>query len=1072
MKLRPVSLAVLTLLASVAVSASADDVRRSYIVQLADKPVASYTGGVAGLQATKPAAGQQLNVSAGDVQAYVAYLDQKQDNVLSSVDAAQVTHKYKLVFNGFAAMMTDAEVKALKSNPAVANITADEEQRPDTNFTPTFLGIDKKDGTGLWSKSAEGKPGEGIVIGIVDSGIWPENKAFADRVDANGDPTFDPSGELVFGAAPAGWNGACETGEGFTTSHCNNKLIGARYFNASFLVSGRTMHWTDFTSPRDSVDGPSGHGGHGTHTATTAGGNSNVAVTLNGVAVGKASGMAPRARIASYKVCWTFIDPTNPDGSGTRNSCFTSDSVAAIDKAVADGVDVINYSISGSQTSVNDAVEQAFFGASNANVFVATSAGNSGPANAVAHLSPWLTSVAASTHNRLNGATATTGAGNNYIGASFNTTPLAATAAISARDGGLVPYASLSDADKLVRRLCYTPADLVAFPAGNPTPAGLLDSSKVAGKVVVCERGNTARTDKSKAVAQAGGAGMVLVDNGAGLVAETHSVPTVHLSTADGTAVLNYVLGSPNPTVAISAWSAQVGSTPAPVVASFSSRGPNRGYSSILKPDLTAPGVDIIAGVTPVKTQAERDAIANGSAVPGAAWASYQGTSMSSPHVAGIAAVLKQQHPDWSPAAIKSALMTTAAGTFRDAQTGAAAGQLPWGQGAGHIVPNKATDPGLVYDAGTVDYQRFMCGVGGILSAATCSTTGSIAAHNLNMPSITAGSVLGKLSMTRTVTNVSGQQQSFRATASVPGFTVTVNPATLNLAPGAKATFSVNLTRTSAPMDQYAFGALEWRTDDGKYVVRSPLTARPQAFTAPSTLHSEQVAGNHLFTVGTGFTGKLSASTGGLKAASLAEQSVGRTLEADGGVVECRNGGSAGVTATSVTVPANTMVARFSLRDIDTSGFKAGKSDDLDLIVMNAAGVQVGYSGTVTSNEMVTLTNPAAGTYRVCVAGYAPNGDSATYTLASWVVGRGEIGGSLKVTLPGSVFVGGTSSATASWSNLAQGQRYLGAVDFLMNGATAVGRTLITVDATNPVPVPTTEGKPVAANGQIGAGVN
>ncbi len=1068
MKLRPVSLAVLALLSSVAMSASADDVRRSYIVQLADKPVASYTGGVAGLPATKPAAGQQLNVSAGDVQAYVAYLDQKQNTVLSSVTAAQVTHKYKVVFNGFAALMTDAEVKALKGNPAVANITADEERKLDTNFTPTFLGIDKKDGTGLWSKSADGKAGEGVIIGIVDGGIWPENKAFADRVDGDGNPTFDASGELAFGAAPSGWAGACETGEGFTASHCNNKLIGARYFNSTFKLSGRTQHWSDFTSPRDSVDGPSGHGGHGTHTASTAGGNSNVDVTMNGIAMGKASGMAPRARIAAYKVCWTFIDPTNPDGSGTRNSCYSSDSVAAIDQAVMDGVNVINFSISGSQTSVADAVELAFFGAADANVFVAASAGNAGPANTVAHLSPWITTVGASTHNRLNGATATTGAGASYIGASLNTTALPLTAAISARDAGVVPYATLSPADQLARRLCYTAADRTAF---GGTALAALDASLVNGKVVLCERGNSARVDKSRAVAEAGGSGMVLIDTGTALVAETHAVPTVHLSLTDGTALRTYVQTSPNATVSIGTWSAQVGATPAPVMASFSSRGPNRGYTSILKPDLTAPGVDIIAGVTPIKTEAERNAIANGSEVPGAAWAAYQGTSMSSPHVAGLAAVLMQQHPTWSPAAIKSSLMTTAAATFNDGQPGAANGRLPWAQGAGHVVPNKATDPGLVYDAGTVDYVRYMCGVGGILTAPTCSLYGSIAAHNLNLPSLTVGSVLGKVTMTRTVTNVSGEPQTFNATATLPGFTVAVSPATLNLAPGAKGTFNVTLTRSTAPMNEYAFGALEWRAGS-KYVVRSPLTARPQAFTAPASLHSEQVTGNHLFTVGTGFSGKLSAVSGGLKPATLAEQTVGRTLAADGGVLECKNGGAAGVTATSVTVPANTMVARFSLRDIDTSGFKDGKSDDLDLIVFNSAGVQVGYSGNATSNEMVTLTAPAAGTYRVCVAGYAPNGGSAAYTLASWVVAKGETGGGLKVSVPGSVFVGGTSSATASWSGLTAGQRYLGAVDFLMSGTTTVGSSLITVDATNPVPVPAAAAKEVAANGIVLSGAH
>ena len=1061
MNLRPVSFAVLTLLSSLALNASAQEVRRSYIVQLADKPVASYTGGVAGLQATKPAAGQRLDVSAADVQAYIGYLEQKQNNVLSTLGAAQLTHKYKVVFNGFAALLTDAEVKALKGDPAVAAITADEERQLDTNYTPSFLGLDKLP-EGLWNQQAGGKQkaGDGVVIGIVDSGIWPENKSFADRVDANGEPTFDADGTDVYGAAPAGWQGTCETGEGFTTDHCNNKLIGARYFNKTFKLSGRAQHWSDFTSPRDSVGGANGKGGHGTHTATTAGGNGGVAASVNGIAMGKLSGIAPHARIASYKVCWTYVDPANPDGSGARNGCFSSDSVAAIDQAVIDGVNVINFSISGSQTSVADAVELAFFGASDANVFVAASAGNSGPANTVAHLSPWITTVGASTHNRLNGATVTTGAGSSYVGASLNTTAVPQTPAISARDAGLVPFATLNPADQLARRLCYTAADRTAF---GGSPAAALDASLVSGKIVLCERGNTARTEKSRAVADAGGAGMVLIDTGNALVAEVHAVPTVHLSLADGTALRTYVQGNSGATVALSAWSPRVGTIPAPMMAGFSSRGPNRGYNNILKPDLTAPGVDVLAGVTPAKTQDERDAIASGSAVPESAWAFYQGTSMSSPHVAGLAALLKQLHPTWSPAAIKSALMTTAATTFNDGQPGAANGMLPWAQGAGHVVPNKANDPGLVYDATTTDYLRYMCGVGGIVGAATCQTTGAIPAYNLNLASLTAGNVLGKLTMTRTVTNVSDKASTYTATASLPGFTVAVSPSTLSLAPGAKGTFRVSMTRSTAPMDQYSFGALEWR--DGTHVVRSPLTARPTAFVAPALLRSEQVTGNVVFTVGAGFSGKLGANKGGLKPATLNEQTVGRTMAADGGVLECKNGGSTGVTATSFTIPANTMVARFSLRDIDTSGFKAGKTDDLDLIMFNSAGVQVGYSGTATSNEVITLMAPAAGTYRVCVAGYAPDGGSATYTLASWIVGNGEIGGNLKVTLPSSVFVGGTASAAASWSGLTPGQRYMGAIQYLM-GTTPLATTLLEVDATNPVPLPgaTTKVAPAVAH--------
>ena len=187
-------------------------------------------------------------------------------------------------------------------------------------------------------------------------------------------------------------------------------------------------HWSDYISPRD-------NGGHGTHTASTAGGNAKVDANVAGVAMGQASGIAPRARIAAYKVCWSYKDPANL--ALPKNSCFTGDNVAAIEKAVADGVDVINYSISGSQTTVNDPVELAFLGAANAGVFVAASAGNSGPGNAVAHLGPWLTTVGASTHDRLNAANVILDNGAKYQGGSLNQAPLAATNMIAARDAAL-----------------------------------------------------------------------------------------------------------------------------------------------------------------------------------------------------------------------------------------------------------------------------------------------------------------------------------------------------------------------------------------------------------------------------------------------------------------------------------------------------------------------------------------------------------------------------------------------------------------------------------------------------------
>ena len=527
------------------------------------------------------------------------------------------------------------------------------------------------------------------IIGVVDSGIWPESPSFADRVSGS-TPVFS-GGSLADGPAPAGWFGSCQAGEGFTPAvHCNNKLIGAQYFNAGFVAAqGSNKHWTEFYSPRDSVAGATGHGGHGTHTASTAGGNSRAPVILSGVNVGTASGIAPRARLAAYKVCFTFTNASAPDGTGSQNTCYTSDSVAAIDKAVADGVHVINYSISGSQTSVNDPVEQAFLRAAGCSGFVAASAGNSGPGTAVAHVSPWLTTVAASTHDRALSATVTLGNGAVYSGASFNASALPATPMIRAEDaalGGVAPSTAM---------LC-------------PSSPAALDPAKVAGKVVVCTRGTNARVDKSLAVLQAGGAGMVLVDTGGGLVVEPHSVPTVHVNVANGAAIKAYA-STAGSTAAISSY--YNATKPAPIMAGFSSCCPNAGDSNMLKPDLTAPGVDIIAAVTAGLTNAQRDAVAGGTLIPPAAWASYQGTSMSSPTAAGLAALLRQANPGWSPAAIKSALMTTTSTTQTDGLTGLSNGLLPWSQGAGHVVPNRAVDPGLVDHAGRIDFIRYQCKV-------------------------------------------------------------------------------------------------------------------------------------------------------------------------------------------------------------------------------------------------------------------------------------------------------------------------------------------------------------------------
>ena len=1041
MKLRPVSLGILLLAASLAQAAQAQE-RRSYIVQLVDKPAATYTGQVNGLAATKPAPGTRINVGAADVQAYLSYLDTKQAAVAGTVSAAEITHQYSVVFNGFSALLTDDEVRALKKNSGVASISADSILQLDTSYTPSFLGLDKPGG--IWEQlGGKAHAGEDIIIGIVDSGIWPENTAFADRLDENGVPSHNGN-NVVYGAPPASWQGTCQTGEGFSAENCNNKLIGARYYRAATSA----LHWTEFLSPRDSVAGPTGHGGHGTHTASTAGGNNGALATSNGVSLGKASGMAPRARIAAYKVCWTAA-------STGRNGCATADSVAAIDQAVKDGVNVINFSIgpNAGGGAFDEPTEVAFLGAAAAGVFVATSGGNSGPATPapdvpapVSHISPWLATVANSTHNRLYAANVILSNGSKLEGASSNAkTP--ALPLIRSRDAGL---AGVLPTDVNLLR-CFGVADATS---------AYLDPAKVAGKILVCDRGGNVLVNKSANAKTAGAAGVIIANVAGGvntIINQAHVLSTVHLAQTQGDALKAFMAATPDGTAALG----EIHTIPdttvqAPIVSDRSSRGPNVANANILKPDLSAPGTNVLAGVTADLTLAQRDAVAAGGVAPSAEWEFYSGTSMASPHVAGVAALLKQQHPSWSPAAIKSALMTTAFSTYSDGLNGSVSwdataknsGQLPWGQGAGHIAPNSAADPGLVYDVSEIDYARFLCGLNlKVYTAATCQAIGSIAAYNLNLASLTAANVLGTQTLTRTVTNVGTSSAVYNVSASLPGYTVAVTPTSLSLAPGARAQYQVKLTRTTAPANTWTYGALSW--SDGTHTVRSPLTARGTSLAAIPLVSSEAATGSKVLTLGTGFTGALVGVKSGLVEAVRQARTIAQAVTGAGASAACKAGGATGVNVHSVVIPAGTLAARFATYDAETTG---GANTDMDMEVYNAANVLVGSSGNEGSNEQVELRLPAAGTYKVCVIGYAPQGGQADYTLSSWVLAPGLSNGGFKALMPGTAYTGGTATVSLSWSNLAEGKRHLGAVGYQVGGVVQ-GVTVVEVNTNDPVPL-------------------
>jgi hypothetical protein len=987
----------------------------AYIVQLAEKPVVTYEGGIAGLQATKPANGEKIDPNSQNVQRYVNHLDSRHDAVLAQVGGGEKINDYRYAYNGFAAKLSEAQAQRLESTPGVVSVEPVQEWAPTTADTPRFLGLtgpgnlwDQLGGPSSGDSAANATgAGEGVVVGMLDTGIWPEHPSVSDRID----------GKLMYQNLPS-FHGKCASTETVTDGSwdanlCNQKLIGARFYIEGFdEFSSLPLAPNDFRSPRDSD-------GHGTHTSTTAAGNHNIEPTGDAADFGNISGMAPRARIATYKVCW---DDGNPNTGG----CFTNDSAAAIDQAVADGVDVINFSIGGTATTFLNVVEVAAFNAAAAGVFVAMSAGNSGPtASTVTHPSPWLTTVAAGTHDRPAAGRVQLGSGATFDGVSQITATVGPAPLIRAQDAGL----ATADANLLRQCASETFAKTV-----NPAFGAQLDPAKVANKIVICERGggpaaqNNARVDKSRAVDEAGGIGVVLINvSPNSLNGDLHAVPTVHLAdtalapvqayaqTAGATATLMPVPGA---------------TVVAPQIAAFSSRGPSLATFDQLKPDVTAPGVDVLAGYSPASI-----------VQPGFLFNIVSGTSMSSPHIAGIGALLKHKHPTWTPAMIKSALMTTAnnlQGTFAATGTASADANRAFAQGAGHVRPTLAADPGLVYDNGPVDWLRFICGTGQLAASSCAPFGGPIDPSDLNLASITIGDIAGTQTVQRTVRSVSSSSETYAASISVPGFTATVSPASFTIAPGATQVLNISFARAGAALNVYQSGFLTLAS--GAHSVRSPVTLRPVSLGAPLevTLNASNAAS---WSIKSG-VGPESISLG--RRGLIPAQTDAVTLQDDpDNTFDTANPDSNPTTSTfvkTIAVPAGTTVLRGATFDADTDG-----NDDLDLYLYRTVGAPTGLVAVslgATSEEAVTLRNPVPGTYKLYIHAFGTDGPDVNFTAFNWVLGTANAN-NMTVNGPFAATIGSTHTVNLTTTGLTAGTRYLGQITYTGSVSGAIGTPTI-----------------------------
>nr|CAB3480695.1 unnamed protein product [Digitaria exilis] len=712
-------------------------------------------------------------------------------SVLGSNEMAQdsIFYSYTKNINGFAAHVEEEIANQIAKHPDVVTVLESKMLKLHTTRSWDFMDLER-DGQilpdSIWKHA---KFGQDVIIANLDSGVWPESKSFTD----------DGMGEV-----PQRWKGSCQDTVKYSVP-CNKKLIGATFFNKDMLLNNPAVvdaNWTRDTE------------GHGTHTLSTAGGSFVPRASLFGYANGTAKGGAPRARVAAYKVCWS-------------GECAAADVLAGFEAAIHDGADVISVSfgqdapLADVQSLFHEPITLGSLHATSQGISVVCSAGNSGPYDdTVVNAAPWVTTVAASTVDRDFPNVLTLGNRVHMKGMSLESTTL--------HSSQLYPMVDARHAGH---------ADTTPYAAAD-CGMGTLDPAKVKGKIVVCVRGgDIPRVTKGMAVLNAGGVGMILANDrmdGDDIVADPHVLPATMITYTEAVALHNYLTSTDNPVANISPSKTEVGVKNSPSVAGFSSRGPSGTLPSVLKPDIAAPGVDILAAFTEYVSPTELASDKRRSE-----YAILSGTSMACPHISGVIGLLKAARPEWSPAAMRSAIMTTArtqdntGAPMRD-HDGTEATAFAYG--AGNVHPNRAVDPGLVYDAAPEDYYTFLCSMGFSTVDMKRLSAGKFACpakappmEDLNYPSIVVPSLRGTQTVTRRLRNV-GRPAKYLASWRAPiGITMEVKPTVLEFSKvGEEKAFNVTVTSQKDKVGMgYVFGRLVWT--DGIHYVRSPVVVNALA---------------------------------------------------------------------------------------------------------------------------------------------------------------------------------------------------------------------------------------------------
>lgn len=821
--------------------------RGTFMVLFREAPLATYKG----IQPTMVNGKRRIDSKSAQARGYVAYLQGRQQEIGASIEQ-QIGRKLVIrgsmqhALNAIVTDLTRTEAKQLRANPNVQLVEAYTEYALDTDRGPALIGA-----TPVWTGSnpgaAAGYQGEGMVLGIIDSGINFESPSFAGTGPVDGYVHVNPRGA-------GNYLGTCVTGQ-VDAGRCNDKLIGGYDF-----VCDLPANQCGQANVREEP-GFGDSGGHGSHTASTAGGNRRD-VSFRGNTI-RISGVAPHANIIAYDVCYT-------NTSTGQGLCPSVSSAAAIDQATADNVDAINFSIGGGTAPWSEAVSIAFRNAVNANTFVSASAGNSGPGpNTMGHLQPWVSSTAAAQHGR-----------GDFVFALTITAPTPVPAALQAvivneGTGGVAHAAAIPNTTP-VRVSPNVDATNDGCNAGTAYPANFF-----AGAIAVIRRGSCAFTEKTANAATAGATAVVIANNAAGAIIPSVPGATIRVfgvTQADGDAVRNHIGVGGTGAGGINFPAAALTNV-VDALASFSSRGP-AGTFDLVKPDVTGPGVLVLAAVSPTTGVTGAPNVVE----------LYSGTSMASPHQAGAAILVRQARPTWTVPEMKSALAMTADETvLLEDQVTPANG---FAGGAGRIRVDKAINAGLVLNETN---DRYI--------AADPSTGGSVS--GLNQPSMASGNCQPSCTFVRNFRNTLSVGQSYRVI--LEGVSGRVSPRTLKVVPGQTAPLTITVIGSGLTPGVWAHGKVRLEAINARptttAVLHLPVAVK---IPVPTTVVLNQpnisgAAGSDQyfqFTVPAGRPRLIVTTSGGTGDADLF---VGTTMTT---AFVCSSGGSTNAESCSITNPA------------------------------------------------------------------------------------------------------------------------------------------------------------------------